>query len=103
MADILLVSNPSHPGIRFISDAYCRSFQHLGIDFNYMEYQSCPSLSVYQAGALLLERIEMGNYKKVIIVQPTFLMMAYINKFIEMKERKGMEFYCINKIGRAHV
>ena len=93
---ILLVENPTHPGIALISAAYKRAFEHLGIDFHFLSFRKEPQASIDEINLIVQNKINSCSYNPVIIIQPTFLTgQTYVQAVVTQK-KKGIRFYCIN-------
>lgn len=94
MNKILLVSNPIHPGIQAVAKGYSRAFQHLGIDFDFLEFRNSPVCSIDEANAIVQWKVSEG-FGKVIFIQPSYFTMPTYLKCLDLS-KKGIDFYCIN-------
>lgn len=92
MARLLLVGNPSHPGIRAVASGYRKAFESLGVDFHFYDFQERPMLSPGQVNMIFMDEIQ-NSYKKIVIIQPSWFTF---NTMLRLQKMDDIEMYSIN-------
>ena len=93
MKKILLVNNGSHVGVACIGEAYKKAFEHLGMEFTYLDFYRYPRMHNDAVNLLLLSQMFSVQYDVVIMIQPTYLYASTYSRLLSLKDHT--KFYSI--------
>jgi len=91
---ILLVNNGSHVGIASVGEAYKKAFEHLGLNFSYLDLFRHPPIHATEANLLVKAQLSGTVYDAVIMIQPSYLYASTYSYLLSMQ--KHTRFYSIH-------